>query len=138
MSSLIEQDKIKYNLRVIQDVIENINPKTGKPVKLDSNNPHEIADKLVELQSILSLSVVVQASCKFFLENKKKQCFKELIHEIAILKVNLAKELVNSYCASEISAHEFAERQNRCIVHQIDALRSVLSFSKSELENLKR
>lgn len=137
MNSLIEQDKIKYNLRSIQDVIENIDPETRKPVKINSNNPHQIADKLVELQNILSLSVVVQASCKFFLENKKKDCFKELISEISILKVNLAKELVNSYCANELSAYELAERQNRAIVHQIDALRSVLSFLKSEVQNLK-
>lgn len=136
MSSLIEQDKLKYNLRSIQDVIENRNEE-GKLIKLDANNPHQIADKLVELQSILSLSVVVQASCKFFLENKRKECFKECINEISVLKVQLSKQLIDSYCSAELSAYELAERQNRAIVHQMDALRSVLSFSKSELQNLK-
>ena len=91
MSSLIKQDELKYNLRSIQDVIER---------KLDSNNPHEIANQLIELQSILSLSVIVQASCKFFLENKRNECFKNCINEISVLKVQLSKQLIDSYCSA--------------------------------------
>ena len=128
MSLLIRQNEIQHNLQVIQTKIS---------ISLDANNPHEIQSHLLELSQLLSLSAVLQTSCKYFLEEKRKQAFSICTEQLSILSATLGKQLIDSYCSVELSAYTLAERQNRTIVHQMDALRSVLSFSKSELQNLK-
>lgn len=128
MSLLIRQNEIQHNLHIIQTKIS---------ISLDSNNPHEIQNHLLELSQLLSLSAVLQTSCKYFLEERRKQAFALCTEQLSILSATLGKQLIDSYCSVELSAFTLAERQNRAIVHQMDALRSVLSFSKSELQNLK-
>lgn len=127
-SLLLSKEQVKINIQSIQKMIE---------TKVNQNVPHGVANHLIELQSFLSLSVVTQASARYYLEKKKTECFNLCMNEISVLKVNLAKDLITSFCATEISSYEMAERQNSCLVHQIDATRSVLSFIKSELQNLK-
>jgi len=129
MSLLIKQSDIQRNLQIIQMTIEK---------KMDSNNPHEVQNHLLDLSQLLSLSAVLQTSCKFFLEEKRKQAFSLCSEQLSVLGATLGRQLIDSHCSVELSAYTLAERQNKAIVHQMDALRSVLSFSKSELENLKR
>lgn len=128
MSLLIRESDIKHNLQHIQTKIS---------VSLDTNNPQEIQNHLLDLSQLLSLSAVLQTSCKYFLEEKRKQAFNLCAEQLSVLGATLGKQLIDSYCSVELSAFTLAERQNKAIVHQMDALRSVLSFSKSELQNLK-
>lgn len=50
------------------------------------------------------------------------------------LAPSLAKDYIGSMCSKEAYAYDVAERSNRCLVHTIEAYRSVLSSLKSEAQ----
>lgn len=44
-------------------------------------------------------------------------------------------KLLKSYCSKETATLEYADRLNAGLVHTIDALRSIISYRKSEMQN---
>ena len=93
----------------------------------------DVQAKLINLTQMLGLSAETKASAKRILGDKEIEIF----HTKDLDKLSPAKaiKLLNAYCAAEIATLEYADRLNSGIIHTIDALRSVISLHKTELEN---
>lgn len=104
---------------------------TALNVTVSADNPQEVAYHLSELAALSGLSAVVQASARFVLETLKKAYLESAAKKG--MTGNMARDYVASLCANEIGIYELAERQNRALVHKADALRSILSYAKTEI-----
>jgi hypothetical protein len=89
-------------------------------------------NKLLTLTQLIGLSAECNASAKKFLLKKELEVMQALDPELAPSKAS--KEL-NARCFEESALLEYADRLNSGLVHSIDAIRSVISLYKSELEN---
>jgi hypothetical protein len=71
--------------------------------------------------------------------NKKKRMAYELLVSSDIAKANyfapsLAKDYISARCGDEQHNYDLCERCSRTVVHQIDALRTIISAMKSEMK----
>jgi hypothetical protein len=89
-------------------------------------------NKLLALTQLIGLSAECNASAKKFLLKKELEVMKTLDPGLAPSKAT--KEL-NASCYEESALLEYADRLNSALVHSIDAIRSVMSLYKTELEN---
>ena len=89
-------------------------------------------NKLLALTQLIGLSAECNASAKKFLLKKELEVMKTLDPGLAPSKAH--KEL-NANCYEESALLEYADRLNSALVHSIDAIRSVMSLYKTELEN---
>jgi|Laugrespbdmm15sd_2_1035082.scaffolds.fasta_scaffold79509_2 hypothetical protein len=124
---LIQRTELEKNLDAIDDFIS---------VKIDVDDPVLIKGLLADTVSFLATSTKLQSSCKFWLETSRKEVFgnKTVQNSLFKLSSSLQKQLVDSYLANELSMYELSQRQNAFLTHSLEALRSLLSFAKSEME----
>lgn len=71
--------------------------------------------------------------------NRKKLLAYELLVSSDIAKANyfapsLAKDYISARCEKEQYEYDLCERTSRTVVHQIDALRSIISSLKEEMK----
>ena len=98
-----------------------------------SGNPDEITDRIFTLNVYLARSGEMLANAKRLLRSKKTSEINKTIIAIAKeshLSASVQNALLDSICEEESFAVDFIERINRGCVHQIDSLRSVLSYEK--------
>lgn len=93
----------------------------------------DIEAKCLNLTQLMGLSAETTASAKKMLGEKEVEVF--ITKELDKLAPQKAMKLLKSYCSQEIATLEYAERLNSGIVHTIDALRSVMSLYKTEMQN---
>ncbi len=101
-----------------------------------SNDPTEIAERISALMSYMSRSGEMLAIAKKYLRKKKTSEINRTIIAIAKtghLSATVQNALLDSICEEESFLVDYLDRINRGCVHQIDALRSLLSFQKEEL-----
>lgn len=91
-----------------------------------------VREKLLKLTSIMGLSAETMATVKKFLNDKEIEVFAKMDLDMA---PSIAKKFLDAHCKEENAMFTYADRLNSSIVHQIDALRTVISLHKSELEN---
>jgi hypothetical protein len=89
-------------------------------------------NKLLKLTQLIGLSAECNASAKKMLLQKELQVLSGLDPNIPPMKMN---KIVNSECYEESALLEYADRLNSALVHSIDAIRSIISLYKTELEN---
>jgi len=122
--------EIKEELQIIQNYIE----------ITCSNDPDEIMDRLSTLNVYLARSTEMYANARQVLRAKKTSKISETIISIAKeshLSANVQNALLDSICDEESKIAEWCERQNRCITHQMDVLRSILSYVKEDRKATK-
>jgi hypothetical protein len=95
-------------------------------------------DQLGILCSTMAFVNVQMAEAKRDL-NKKKLIAYELLVSSDISKANyfapsLAKDYISARCEEEQYEYDLCERCSRTVVHQIDALRSIISSLKEEMK----
>jgi len=98
-----------------------------------SNNPEEIIDRLSNLMAYLSRSGEMLAQAKKILRAKKTKEINKTIIAIAKashLSASVQNALLDSICEEESYLVDWIDRINRTCTHQIDALRSLLSYEK--------
>jgi len=93
----------------------------------------DVQNKCIALTQLFGLSSETTASAKKMLGEKEVEIF--ITKDLDKLAPQKAMKLLKSYCSKEIATLEYAERLNSGLVHTIDALRTVISYRKSELEN---
>lgn len=101
-----------------------------------SNNPVEIQERLGDLMVYLARSSELLAIAKRELRKKKSTDIANTI--IAVAKeTNLSSKVQNQLldCIAEEESFlvDWLDRINSTIVHQIDGLRSLLSYAKEEM-----
>lgn len=113
-------------LRAMQDYMENT----------CSNNPEEIRSRIIDLMVYLARSGEMLAVAKKELRRKKSSEIQNQIITIAkeaCLSATVQNALLESICEEESFMVDWVERINRTCTHQIDALRSLLSYEKEGL-----
>jgi hypothetical protein len=105
-----------------------------------SNDPFEISERIGILMSYMSRSGEMLALSKKILRERKTREISDTIIAIAKashLSATVQNALLDSICEQESFLVDWVERINRGCVHQIDALRSLLSYEKEEMRLTK-
>lgn len=101
-----------------------------------SNEPEEIKQRISDLQVFMARSGAMLAKAKRKLNDKKTSEIKETIIAIAkeqYLSASAQNALVKSIAGEEQELVDWLGRINASCTHQIDALRSLLSYEKEQL-----
>lgn len=101
-----------------------------------SNEAAEISERISTLMSYMSRSGEMLALAKKTLRAKKSREISNTIVSIAKsahLSATVQNALLDSICEEETFFVEWLDRINRSCTHQIDGLRSLLSYEKEEL-----
>lgn len=119
-------DKMKRELEKIQEFLE-----------IDvSENPEELIERIKTLNVYMARSGRMLAEAKQKLREKKASEISKTILEIAkqnFLSAKAQNALVDSIAQEENFLVDWAERINKACTHQVDALRSLLSYEKEQL-----
>lgn len=91
-----------------------------------------VQNKLLKLTQIIGLSSEAKASAKKLLHIKEKEIFLTMDKK---LQPSIQIKILNAECFEELAILDYADRLNSAIVHNIDALRSIISLYKTEMEN---
>ena len=101
-----------------------------------SNDPQELIERISTLMGFLSRTGSMLAQAKKALRAKKTQEINLTIVSIAKashLSATVQNALLDSICEEESFFVDWLDRINRACTHQIDGLRSLLSYAKEEL-----
>jgi hypothetical protein len=101
-----------------------------------SGNPEELQERLITLMSFLARSGEMLAEAKRMLRRKKSAEISRTVIAIAKeshLSATVQNAMLESIAEDENYLVDKIERQNRTIVHQIDSLRSLLSYERENL-----
>lgn len=117
--------------------IDEINNRIVSVIKntADKSDPDGLAGKISELASLIPSSAQALAMAEMLYNEK----IGELMESEKFTKMNTTdkKMLFQGKASKEIALMTYTERLNKGITHAIDGYRSVLSYVKSELENLR-
>ena len=101
-----------------------------------SDNPEEITQRIKDLSVYMARSGQMLAEAKKRLREKKNSEIYETILEISkqnFLSAKAQNALVESIAQEENFLVDWLDRINKTCTHQIDALRSLLSYEKENL-----
>lgn len=101
-----------------------------------SDNPQEIIERIGSLNVYMARSGKMLADAKRVLRLKKSDEISTMVMNIAkqnYLSATAQKALVESIAQEENYLVDWLDRINRTCTHQVDALRSLLSYEKEQL-----
>ena len=101
-----------------------------------SDNPEEITQRIRELSAYLARTAFLLQDAKYALRRKKASEIGEIVVRIAkeqFLSAKAQNAIVDSIAADEHRLVDWLDRLNAACTHQIDALRSLLSYEKEQL-----
>lgn len=101
-----------------------------------SDNHEEISSRIRDLSAYLARTAYLLQEAKYNLRRKKASEISDIIVQIAkeqYLSAKAQNALVDSIAADEHRLVDWLDRLNATCTHQIDALRSLLSFEKEQL-----
>ena len=96
--------------------------------QIDKDNPTGLIDDLGKRCQLLARSAVLLADAQF-IHNKARgaECNAPGVPEMT---ATLMREYLTGACASEARLVTLAERLNSTLVHQIDSIRTMISYTK--------
>ena len=101
-----------------------------------NDDPAEIKDRISTLMAYMSRSGTMFAEAKKKLREKKSAEISKTIIAIAkeqCLSASVQNALLDSICGEEAYLVDWLERINKSCTHQLDALRSLLSYEKEQM-----
>lgn len=101
-----------------------------------SENPEEVLEKIRVIMPYISRTAFMLAEAKKALRAKKSDEIQAQICEIVNLQFLSAKvqnALLDSIAKEEAYMVDWLERLNAAATHQVDALRSILSYEREQL-----
>ena len=101
-----------------------------------STNPEELQERIIMIMTYVAYSGELFAKAKKILRAKKSAEISKTIIAIAkeqCLSASVQNALLDSICDEESYLVDYLERINRTATHQLDALRSLLSYEKEGL-----
>lgn len=102
-----------------------------------SSDPAELVDRIATLMTYMARSGEMLAQAKRILRAKKTSEISKTIINIAkeqCLSASVQNALLDSICEEEAFLVDWIERINRTCTHQIDGLRSLLSYEKEQIK----
>lgn len=101
--------------------------------QVETSNIESVMDKLNNLTGLSGLSAELVANTKHLILQRQKPAI--LLAQKSSVSASMQKAFVESECAEEMMLYTYAERLNAAITHSLDALRTIVSMRKSEMEN---
>lgn len=101
-----------------------------------SSDPAELVDRIATLMTYISRSGEMYAQAKKILRAKKTSEISKTILNIAkeqCLSASVQNALLDSICEEEAFMVDWLERLNRSCTHQLDGLRTLLSYEKEQM-----
>lgn len=101
-----------------------------------SDNPEEITQRIRELSAYLARTAFLLRDARYALRRKKASEIGDIVVKIAkeqYLSAKAQNALVDSIAADEHRIVDWLDRLNAACTHQLDALRSLLSYEKEQL-----
>lgn len=102
-----------------------------------SENPEEIVQRIKDLNVYMARSGKMLADAKKLLRERKNEEITQTILKIAkenYLAAKAQNALVECIARHEHYLVDWADRINKTCVHQVEALRSLLSYEKEQLK----
>ena len=120
------------SLQILEELTDQISQAISQDI--DSTNPDEVSGKLNELSPLQSTA----SHCMALAESTRDQKIMDLALELQYSKLSATdkKYIILGRAKDETYYHTLSERLTRSLSHRLDALRSILSFIKSEMEHL--
>ena len=124
-------------LKQVTDEIMNISQYLQE--RYNENEGNELMLRLTNLNIYLARSAEMVSKAQFFYDKaqgeKTEQVLLESRQEDLKLSPTVIKKLVDGKCYVESAALKYSERLNRAITHQIDSIRTQLSYVKETNKN---
>lgn len=105
------------------------------------NDLNELDEHTRKLIAAYSISTDIVASAKYWHLKELKQVYGRYENKytkdgklIPTMSVSIIKQIAESQCAMQAARFAKAERLNAAITHSIDAIRTLISKGKAELE----
>lgn len=105
-----------------------------------SENPEEVLDRIRAIMPYISRTAFMLAEAKKALRRKKASEISNTIINIAkeqCLSAKVQNTLIDSIAEEEAYLVDWLDRLNAAATHQVDALRSILSFERENLRITK-
>lgn len=102
-----------------------------------SNNPEEVQERISRIAVYMARTGELLADAKKALRRKKSSEISNTIIAIAkesCLSAKVQNALLESIAEDEAYLVDRLERMNKACTHQLDALRSLLSYAKTDLQ----
>jgi energy-converting hydrogenase Eha subunit C len=102
-----------------------------------SSDPAEMVDRIANLMTYMARSGEMLAQAKKTLRSRKTSEISKTIIAIAkeqFLSATVQNALLDSICEDEAFMVDWLERINRSCTHQIEGLRSLLSYEKEQMK----
>jgi vacuolar-type H+-ATPase subunit B/Vma2 len=116
--------------------LEELTNQIGEAISqdIDSTNAAEVSGKLNELSALQSNA----SHCMALAESTRDQKIMDLAIELQYSKLSATdkKYIILGKAKDESYYYTLSERLTRSLSHRLDALRSILSFIKAEMEHL--
>lgn len=117
-----------------EEILINCNRIKGElESQVETSNIESVMDKLNNLTGLSGLSAELVANTKQLILQRQKPAI--LLAQKSNVSASMQKAFVESECAEEMMLYTYAERLNAAITHSLDALRTIVSMRKSEMEN---
>lgn len=105
-----------------------------------SENPVEAMERGNELMVIIARSGKMKADAEYHLNSAQfsevyKQLRKVIENMPGNISVKLQNSIVDNVCKDEKYLVSWCDRINRSATHQLDYIRTVISYAKSEMNN---
>jgi len=101
-----------------------------------SNNLEEITERISQLMAYMSRTGEMLAEAKRLLRSRKSEEIRNTIMTVARaerLSASVQNALLDSVCEQEAFMADWLDRLNRSCTHQLEGLRSLLSYEKEGL-----
>ena len=105
-----------------------------------SENPEEVLDRIRAIMPYISRTAFMLAEAKKALRRKKASEISNTIINIAkeqCLSAKVQNTLIDSIAEEEAYLVDWLDRLNAAATHQVDALRSILSYERENLRITK-
>ena len=114
-------------MNTAQEVVDELEAYYGEiSNKFDSDNPTELITKLERRCQLLARSAVLLADAQF-IHDRARGDASEKATELSATEL---REYLTGKCAYEARLLKLADRLNSTIVHQIDSIRTMISYTK--------
>lgn len=101
-----------------------------------SENPEEVLERIRAIMAYISRTAFMLAEAKKALRRKKASEISNTIINIAkeqCLSAKVQNTLIDSIAEEEAYLDDWLDRLNAAATHQVDALRSILSYERDQL-----
>ncbi|MDR2004101.1 MAG: hypothetical protein LBQ74_13800 [Prevotella sp.] len=105
-----------------------------------SENPEEVLERIRAIMPYISRTAFILAEAKKALRRRKTSEISNTIISIAkeqCLSAKVQNTLIDSIAEEEAYLVDWLERLNAAATHQLDALRSILSYEREQLRLTK-